>query len=484
MAGDNPLLEQLLILYTNDIHGRFGQMPKIATAFRLLKEACPGVPSLTVDAGDHMDRSQAMTEGTMGRANIAVMNAAGYEAATWGNNEGLTFPRESLADLYGRQAGFAALCSNMFDLRTGDPPPYLFPQRVVRKGTLRIGLIGVTPLSRTYEQFYRALGWEVRDPAEMVRQRLATLRGEADIVVVLSHLGLAADLRMAERIHGIDVIIGGHSHDLLHEPRRVGETYVCTAGEYGRHVGRLLLTFDRRENRIAAAEGDLVAVDGLPPDPETVRLIEHYRRESERHLSGIAATLPRPLSCSWSEESALGNLLAAGLRKFAGAEIGLVNAGQFAEGMERGEVTKERLMAICPSLIYPSRFVLRGEHIARALEEALLAETVFSRFDGLGFRGKVVGTLCIDGMRVVYDPARPAYAKIREVRVGGQLLQPEREYTVGGISLFAFGKIYPSLANYSEVEHYPPLFLRDILQRELGDADAGADAARWIVDNV
>ena len=52
------------------------------------------------DIGDHVDRSHPFTEGTKGKGNINLLNEAGYDAVTIGNNEGITMSKEALSSLY------------------------------------------------------------------------------------------------------------------------------------------------------------------------------------------------------------------------------------------------------------------------------------------------------------------------------------------------------------------------------------------------
>src|SRR5690349_15556270 len=111
-------LQRLTILHTNDIHSHFEMMSPIAAQIALLKAAAGEEPVLLVDIGDHMDRAALATEGTMGQANIDILNLTGYDAVTIGNNEGLTFaqgdPQETLSALF---AGLQCpvVCCNFLD---------------------------------------------------------------------------------------------------------------------------------------------------------------------------------------------------------------------------------------------------------------------------------------------------------------------------------------------------------------------------------
>jgi 2',3'-cyclic-nucleotide 2'-phosphodiesterase (5'-nucleotidase family) len=325
------------------------------------------------------------------------------------------------------------------------------------------------------------LGWDVREPEPIVAGLVKRLResGEVDVIVMLSHLGIKADERMAETIDGIDVILGGHSHHYFAEPHKVGGTYLCATGEFGEHAGVLLLDFDVAAGKVAEVRGWCSPVGELEDDPEVAPVVAKHGEAARRELGKTEITLSRSYGLSWSGDSELGNVLAEGLREWADAEIGLVNAGQLVDGLEAGAVSKERLIEVCPSLIHPCRALLAGRHIREALEEALLERVVSRKVGGFGNRGKVLGTLCVDGLVVRYDPRRAEGDRIVGIDIGGEPLDPDREYVVGMISYFTIGKAYPSLAQCRDVRDYVPFILRDVLlkqlrKRECGEAEPGS----------
>jgi len=166
-------LQKLVILHTNDLHSHFEPMPRIAAYIDQHRQLLGNDELLVIDCGDHMDRAFLETEGSDGQANIAVMNATGYDIAVPGNNEGLTFTVETLQKLYGELADFPVVGSNMFLKDSGELPPWLQPYQIVKRGKLNIGIIGVTI---NYPIVYELLGWDVRDPFEIVARHVAQLR--------------------------------------------------------------------------------------------------------------------------------------------------------------------------------------------------------------------------------------------------------------------------------------------------------------------
>jgi 5'-nucleotidase len=469
---------KLRILHTNDLHSHFEQMPSIAGAFRELR-ACTGeMNTLTFDIGDHLDRMRPETEGSDGATNIAVMNETGYEAVTLGNNEGLTVASAVLEDLYSNQAKFKVLCSNLLDAATGTYPTWGVPYHVIEKSGVRVAVIGVTAY---FTEYYHLLGWDIQDPHTVTSRLVRELRPDTDMIVVLSHLGLHNDERLAKEIPGIDLILGGHTHHLLERPLIVGDTMICAAGKYGQYFGVVDVQFDSVTRKPVTMEGYVRRTDDYSQDQHVADIIERFGSAARNVLSLEVARLERPLAASWYTEAPLGNLLAAGLRKRVGADIGIVNAGQLLDGLEQGAVTAGRLLEICPSPINPCRIVLTGRRLRQALEESLLPEFMEKPIFGFGFRGKVLGMLNVDGLQVEYKADAPDYAKIERIRVGSDLLQPDKEYVVATIDMFTFGIGYHSLSEGTELIYYLPEFLRDIVKLELQDRKAVEDCAspRW-----
>ncbi|MCR8634610.1 bifunctional metallophosphatase/5'-nucleotidase [Paenibacillus radicis (ex Xue et al. 2023)] len=475
----SPLL-RLRILHTNDIHSHFEQMPSIAAAFHELRASAGAEHTLTLDIGDHMDRMRPQTEGSSGSANLAVMNETGYEAVALGNNEGLTFTKEALNDIYSSKANFKVLCSNLLDSETGKVPSWGVPYHIVEKGGIRIGLIGVTAY---FTDFYTLLGWDIQEPIRATANLVRELRAQVDLIVVLSHLGLRNDEKMAAEIPEIDIILGGHTHHLLEIPQRIGNTVVCAAGKFGQYFGVVDVHIDAFTRKPVTIEGYVRRTDDYAEsgDDQVKAVIERYEASSNQVLSREVAYLQQPLAAEWYKEAPLGNLLAEGLRKRVGVDIGIVNAGQFLEGLANGPVTVGRLLEICPSPINPCLMLLSGENILQALEESLLPEFQEKLLYGFGFRGKVLGMLNVDGLRIEYDLNAPAYAKIKRVWIGSELLAVEKEYQVATIDMFTFGVGYHSLSKGRGVQYFLPEFLRDIMRTELQDSEAiqQSNVQRW-----
>jgi len=145
--------------------------------------------SLVFDLGDHADRVDPATEATKGKINTHLLNALMPTAVTIGNNEGITFPHDWLADLY-TEADFPVLVSNL-------EAPFA-KQGVIHE--LPTGKVGVFGLTAPYIELYGLLGWTIEEPFDVAAREIERLRQEVDVLICLSHLGFYQDEELAMRV--------------------------------------------------------------------------------------------------------------------------------------------------------------------------------------------------------------------------------------------------------------------------------------------
>jgi len=110
---------------------------------------------------------------------------------------------------------------------------------VVEAGRLKVGLVGVmVPMvtDKMATQAASAYLWDPPIPAAI--REAERLRPEVDCLIALTHIGLRQDRELAGRCGLFDLILGGHSHDVLTEPVMVGRTAICQTGSHARFAGR------------------------------------------------------------------------------------------------------------------------------------------------------------------------------------------------------------------------------------------------------
>lgn len=484
---ENILHQSLTILYTNDIHSHFDVMPRISAMIGEQREQ-QDTTVLLLDIGDHMDRAFLETEGSMGKVNVDVLNLSGYDAITIGNNEGLTFTPQQLNEAY---LGLTCpvICGNIRNKNTGEIPDYMKPELIINKGKYRIGLIGATV---PFAQFYDLLGVQAIDPIITIKESVQRIRHQVDLVLVMSHMGLPFDQQLATEVEGIDVILGGHTHHLLEEPLYIGNTAISAAGKFGRYLGKMVFQplkksendtkeEDLSQEGLSLIEAKCIPVTDGPIDEKVANCIAIHREQALISMGQSIAMISKPMPINYQEESAFGNLLAQSLRRFTDSQISIVNSGQLLEGLPSGEISEAMLHERCPSPINPCVMKLTGQEIWNTLEQSLLPEYYNKEIYGYGFRGKVLGGICVDGLEIIYNSQLPDYHKILQVSVQGVPLDLEQEYKVGTLDMFTFGVGYEGLKAGREQSFVLPEFLRDLLKQELQTPGAVEDSflQRW-----
>jgi len=218
----------LRIYHTSDLHDRRG----FAARLKALRAEEPG---MLFDCGDSLRGSQ-----TIFHANepiIAEIDEARFDAQAIGNREF----HYVFAALRARASRMhhPLVCSNLIDTK-GRPLPFARSLTLAYDGT-RVHVLGLLimqyPAGSAWE---RVFGWRFLDPLDAVREFLPSV-SEGEPLVVLSHLGLSLDRKLARAVPRIDLLLGGHSHDLLAEPEYAGEVPIVHAGPYGKYVSRTVL---------------------------------------------------------------------------------------------------------------------------------------------------------------------------------------------------------------------------------------------------
>ena len=224
------------IYHTSDLHDHGG----IAQRLRDLREDAPG---LLFDCGDSLRGSQTVYHRR--EPIMAEIDAARYDAQAMGNRE--------FHYLYGLVRARAAqmrhpfICSNLIDTKNRRLP--FLRSLVLEHGGTRVHLLGLLimqyPIGSPWEKLF---GWRFLLPNDVVGEYSATVP-EGEMLVVLSHIGLSLDRKLAQAVPRIDLILGGHSHDTLQRPEMVGGVPIVHAGPYGNFVSRSECSFDANARR-------------------------------------------------------------------------------------------------------------------------------------------------------------------------------------------------------------------------------------------
>lgn len=253
---------KITILHTNDMHSRIepfpndggrnanqGGMTRLATVIDRIRQEEEHV--LLVDAGD-------VFQGTPyfnlygGEIEFRLMSKMGYDASTLGNHEfdnGLEGIKKQL-----QYANFPHLIAN-YDFRNTILENAFQPYKVFKKGGIKIGIFGLGIELEGLVGKKNYGNTRYLDPVAVSKEMVQQLQKEkCDLIICLSHLGYSyrtskiSDLKLAEEVEGIHLIVGGHTHSFLDKPTEVivssgFKTLVNQVGTGALRLGRIDFTF-------------------------------------------------------------------------------------------------------------------------------------------------------------------------------------------------------------------------------------------------
>ncbi|GMV37230.1 MAG: hypothetical protein AMXMBFR61_17380 [Fimbriimonadales bacterium] len=222
------------VLFTNDLHGKLSD----AGAEYLARLKAERSGTLLLDSGD------AIRTGNIGiplrpEPVWQRMEVADYDALTLGNREFHVTEGGLRAKLKG--APMPVLCANMYVQRPEEPR--LAPYVLLRVGERTVGVLGLSVPMVTPRMVASALSnFLFEDPLASAARFAPELRAKCDVLVALTHVGLKVDRKLAGAGLGFDLIVGGHSHDVLERPEAVDGVPIVQAGSHGRFVGEVVLS--------------------------------------------------------------------------------------------------------------------------------------------------------------------------------------------------------------------------------------------------
>lgn len=444
----------LTILHTNDLHGhlepwdgwgelegrRVGGLDRVATVVKRVRAEVGARKVLLLDGGDTIGDTMIAAR-TEGRAIVSAMNAIGYDAMVVGNHEP-DFGPQALAERM-REARFPVLAANIVKSATGQG--FATPYRIFEVNGVRVGVLGLAyPNTAITTARKNVAGLSFRDSIETAREFVPRMRAEgAALVVVLSHFGLSSDEQLAQQVPGIDVIVGGHSHNRLQQVRRAGDTLIVQAGAHGSDVGRLDLEIEN--GRVVAHRRELILLDNerVAADPETAALIKASMRphahEMEQTVGKAALTIARAQTLGGDapkprdEQSPADSLFADIIREATATEVAILPGVGYGVALAPGPIRAADLRNLIPHESKVVTMTLTGAQIREILEQSL--ENTYTKDP----RTKVGGLAQVSGLVFVYRPDAPKGGRLQDVRVGGRALEVGREYRVATNSLAAEG---------------------------------------------
>lgn len=340
-----PERVHLTIVHTNDLHGYVQNAAAIAAVAREARSKNPN--TLFLDAGDAISGTPVSTV-FKGEPVFEVMTLMGYDAATLGNHE-FDHGWKQIAR-FRQLAAHPLLCAN-----AKDPSGELLGDeayRVFTVGGVRVGVIGL--LSEDMPRLTTSANWDgcsIEAPLAAAKRLVPEVRAKADLVVLLTHVGVEVDTAIAGAVPGIDLVVGGHSHTELKEaiwaPCGDRKVPVVQAYRYGERVGVVDFDWDPGERAMRAFRSRLVTIDAatMPNAADVKALADQWtKRAGEKvDLGEVIGTTKRKL-----DRAALRTALERIYAELLGADFGFQNLHGVRADIAAGDIRVEDVWKVLP----------------------------------------------------------------------------------------------------------------------------------------
>jgi sulfur-oxidizing protein SoxB len=423
--------------------GRLGGFAHLKTLIdRLRSDAGPG-NAMLLDGGD-LWQGSGLANAMQGADMVEAANLLGIEAMTghWEFTYGEKALRANLERFKGE-----FLAQNVFlteEAAFNDAKAYdavsgrvFKPATIKEIGVHRVAVIGqafpYVPIAHP-KRFTPDWTFGIRD--DELQKLVNSLRGNdrVDAVVLLSHNGMDVDLKLASRVSGIDVILGGHTHDAVPQPIPVtnagGTTLVTNAGSNGKFLG--VLDLDLAKGRVGDARYRLLPVfsELLKPDAAMQALIEKLRAPQGAAYADKIATADRLLYRRGNFSGTMDQLICDALRGEFDAEIALSPGFRWGTSVLPGQpVTMDDILAET-AVTYPETYLqnMTGGQIKDILED--VCDNLFNADPYYQQGGDMVR---VGGITYTCAPTESVGHRISDLKLSsGHPIEAAKSYKVAG----------------------------------------------------
>ncbi|XP_059212984.1 snake venom 5'-nucleotidase-like [Centropristis striata] len=449
----------LVLLHTNDVHARveetsehsgrcgssgrsgcFAGVARRATMVRRIRSSESNV--LLLDAGDQF-------QGTVwfnyykGAEAAHFMNMLRYDAMALGNHE-FDNGVEGLMKPFMEQIRCPVLSANIKPDSSLAPTfgaSYL-PFKILNVGGERVGVVGYTSQETTdLSQPGPRLRFE--DEVSSVQLQVDKLKTlGVNKIIALGHSGFKMDQKIAKKVRGVDVVIGGHSNTFLYTgPAPSSEVPVgdypfmvrsddgrmvpvVQAFAFGKYLGRLKVTFDPDGNVLKASGNPVLLNSSVPQDPDVLADVEQWKKNLAEYSARVVGRTLVFLNGTTEEcrfrECNLGNLICDAMLdnnirfpddlEWNHVSAAIFNAGgirtSIDERSRNGSITMEDLISVLPFGGTFDLVKLKGSTLLKVFEHSV------RRY------GESTGEfLQVSGFQVEFDLSRPAGRLVKSLSI-------------------------------------------------------------------
>ena len=421
--------------------GKVGGFAHLATLIKRIRALRPH--SLLLDGGDTLQGS-ATALWTQGRDMIGASKLLGVDIMTghWEFTYGMDRVR---AIIDGELDPIEFLAQNVVlteDAAFDDKPAYdpesgqVFKPYTLRElNGVRVGIIGQAfPYTSLANPRYMVEDWSFGIRDNQCQSMVDALRDQgAELVVVLSHNGMDVDLKMAQRVSGIDVILGGHTHDGVPVPEIVnspsGRTLVVNSGSNGKFLS--VMDLDVRHGHLVDYRFRMLPVfsNFLPADSEMAAYVDGVRAPYVDQLTQVMASTEVTLYRRGNFGGTFDQVILDALLKVRGADIAFSPGFRWGTSLLPGDsITYEHVMDQT-AITYAKSTLneMTGEMIHQLLEG--IADNLFNPDPYYQMGGDMVR---VGGLTYTIDPAATIGWRISQLEFAGKPLDAAKTYRVAG----------------------------------------------------
>jgi sulfur-oxidizing protein SoxB len=412
-------------------YGKVGGFAYLATLIKSLRDQRAG-RTLLLDSGDTWQGS-ATSLWTRGQDMVDASKLLGVDIMTghWEFTYGADRVKEIIEkDLKGHTE---FLAQNVSDATWGDS---IFTPYVIREiNSVPVAIIGQAfPYTPIANPRYLIPDWSFGINDDTMQKLVDEARGKgAKVVVVLSHNGMDVDLKMASRVTGVDVILGGHTHDAVPAPSIVsnagGKTLVINSGSNGKYLS--VLDLNVKNGKLVDYRYKLLPIfsNFIQPDAKMTAHIEKVRAPFKDKLAEKLAVTEDLLYRRGNFNGTFDQVIVDAMLTVKGADIALSPGFRWGTSLLPGDtITMEHLMDQT-AITYATTTLneMSGEQIKQTLEG--IADNLFNPDPYLQMGGDMVR---IGGLKYTIDPTQEIGNRLSDLELNGKPLQPSKTYKVAG----------------------------------------------------
>jgi 2',3'-cyclic-nucleotide 2'-phosphodiesterase (5'-nucleotidase family) len=248
--------QKIDLVFVSDLHSSYNPQSAIESPYARIRGLYEKLEkenpyTLLLDGGDDFEKGSVAEQISKGSATLEITRAMGFDVRTLGNHDFAWGPDILLE--HSKDPRAVTLAGNVRYLG-GEPGRYgAVDYAELQVGCVKVGFFGLinkpwNGKNEPYDGPFLASFSSRYDFVQRAREIVEAHRKDVGLLVMLSHLGLEDDRAVAAAVPGIDLVLGGHTHDVLHDPERVGGAAIVHPGKDAEYIARLSLSYDLKRS--------------------------------------------------------------------------------------------------------------------------------------------------------------------------------------------------------------------------------------------